>query len=176
MAMREGAFERAMKLAVISGLKCMMGPALVSAAQCRPETRALAAAAMGEMLLDKVPYLPNRSSLPLLLPRAVAGYWVTQRIMEDEGVDDPLAAPIGAVVAAGTATFAPIIRRALSRLLSIPDPLLGLAEDYLALRLGASAMGLSTNDLKEIATDTLEEAKDRLMPYVQDAKEAITAG
>src|SRR4051794_2856582 len=67
--------ERAMRLAAVAGLKAALGPALVSAAQNRPERKALAMAAMGEMVIDKLPFVPSRSRLPLLLPRAFSGWW-----------------------------------------------------------------------------------------------------
>jgi hypothetical protein len=169
------AFEKAMKLAVVSGLKCLMGPALVAAAHRRPDRNALAGAAMAEMVVDKLPITPMRSTLPLLLPRAVAGYWVTKELMEREGIDDPLAAPIGAAVAAGTATLAPLIRLGLGRVLGLSDAVVGLAEDYLALRLGGHALGLSMNDMKHIATESLEDMKNRVLPVVEHARERIAA-
>ena len=171
----QATFERAMKLAVVTGLKCMMGPALVSVAHNRPERRGLVAAALGEMVFDKLPFVPNRSSLPLLLPRAIAGYWVTKQVMEREGIDDPMAAPIGAAVAAGTATFAPMLRNLLSHVLGIPNPVLGLAEDYLALKLGGEAVGLSLQDLQQEASDSLGDVKDRMMPAVSEVRERLTA-
>src|SRR5437660_420894 len=114
-------FDRAMRLAVVTGLKTLLGPALVAAAHNRPERNGLAIAALGEMVMDKLPLLPSRSALPLVIPRAIAGYWVAKTTMEEEGIDDPWAAPLGAAVAAGVATFAPIIRGSLRRILGIPD-------------------------------------------------------
>jgi len=165
-----------MKLAVVSGLKCMLGPALVATAHRRPDRQGLVAAALGELVVDKLPFIPNRSALPLLIPRAIAGYWVTKQMMEREGIDDPMAAPIGAAVAAGTATFAPILRNALSRILGIPNPVVGLAEDYLALKLGGEAVGLSFEDLRNVATESLDEVKDRMMPMVDSARERLAVG
>src|SRR4051812_10815320 len=53
----ESAFQRAMKLAIASGLKTTFGPALVAAARDRPERDTLAMAAMAEMVLDKLPLM-----------------------------------------------------------------------------------------------------------------------
>src|SRR5439155_2561214 len=75
-------FEKAMKMAVVCGLRAALGPALVSAAHKRPERQNLALAALGEMVLDKMPLMPSRASLPLMLPRAVAGAWVANAILE----------------------------------------------------------------------------------------------
>jgi len=78
-----------------------------------------------------------------------------------------LPAPLGAAVAAGVAVMAPRIRGLLHTVLRLPQPVLGLAEDYLALRLGGEALGLSTDDLKQIAGQTVEEVKDLARPALQ---------
>jgi hypothetical protein len=167
------AFERAMKLAVVSGLRAMMGPALVATARRRPERQALVAAAMGEMVIDKLPLVPRRASLPLMLPRAVAGAWVAKQVMEEEGVEDPWAVPLGAAVAAGVAALAPRIRVLARTVLGVPDPLIGLAEDYLALKLGSEAVGLSMEDLKGAAGESIGEMRERV---VDPARQSIGAG
>jgi hypothetical protein len=166
MAIPNPAFERAMRLAVVSGLRSMLGPALVAAAHDRPERQGLAIAAMGEMAVDKIPFIPSRSALPLLVPRALAGAWVTKQVMEREGVQDPLAPVIGAAVAAGVAIFAPMVRGTLRRVLGVPDFVIGAAEDYLALKLGTDAVGMSMGDVKQIAEDSVEGVKDRVLPAV----------
>ena len=80
------AFERAMRLAVVSGLRSTFGMALMEAAYDRPNRKAWAIAAMGEMVVDKIPGVPSRASLPAMIPRAVAGAYVVQQVMEREGV------------------------------------------------------------------------------------------
>jgi hypothetical protein len=160
-------FQTAMKLAVVSGLRCALGPALVAAAQRRPERQNLALAAMGEMVIDKMPLVPSRSSLPLLIPRAAAGYWVAKSVMEEEGACDPWAPAVGAAVAVGVGTFAPMIRGALRRILGVPDVVLGVAEDYLAVRLGSEALGMSMDEVQQIANDSFCEIKEHIMPALQ---------
>ncbi len=153
------AFERAMRLAVVSGLRATFGVALLESAYNRPNRKAWAVAAVGEMVVDKIPGVPSRASLPAMLPRAVAGGYVAQQIMEREGVSDPWAAPMGAAVAAGVAALAPRIRGVLSTVLGVPSPVLGLVEDYLALKIGGEALGLSMDDLKRIGEESIEEVK-----------------
>ena len=102
MASAGNPFEKAMKLAVVTGLRAALGPALLAASQNRPERGTLAMAAMGEMVVDKLPLVPSRARLPLLLPRAAAGYWVAQQSLRQDGVDEPWAAPMGAAVAAAS--------------------------------------------------------------------------
>jgi hypothetical protein len=160
-------FEKAMKLAVLSGLKATLGPALLMTAQRRPQARHWVTGALAEMLIDKMVFVPSRSRLPLLIPHAISGGWVARESMRADGVDDPWAAPIGAAVAAGVATIAPMIRVSANRLLGIPDPILGVAEDYFALKLGAEAVGVSMDELTHAARESVEDIKETVMPAVQ---------
>ena len=158
----ETAFENAMKLALVCGMRAAMGPALVAVKQRRADRGMFVAAAMGEMVLDKIGILPSRSRLPLLLPRAVSAYWVAEQTFKAEGIDDPFSAGMSAAVAAGTATLAPLIRKALTHIVGIPDGVIGLLEDYLVLRLGSEATGLSMEDLRDAAQDALGDVREKL--------------
>jgi hypothetical protein len=160
------AFERAMRLAVVSGLRSTLGVALMEAAYDRPNRKAWALAALGEMVVDKVPGVPSRASLPVMLPRAVAGGYVAKQVMEREGVEDPWAVPMGAAVASGVAALAPRIRGILSTVLGVPSPLLGLVEDYIALKVGGEALGMSMDDVKKIGEESVEEIKGYLTSVV----------
>jgi hypothetical protein len=55
-----------------------------------------------------------------------------------------------------------------SRVLGIPDPVLGVAEDYLALRLGTQAMDLSMDQVAETAKETVSELGERVKPALQE--------
>src|SRR5262249_19803879 len=79
------AFEKARRLAVVSGMRAMLGPALLSAAEDRPWRKGLAIAALGELVVDKLPLVPSRASLVGMVPRALAGAWVAKTVMEQEG-------------------------------------------------------------------------------------------
>jgi len=160
-------YEKAMKLAVLSGLKAALGPAFLMTAQRRPERGNWVMAALAEMALDKVGIMPSRSRLPLLIPHAISGAWVARESMRGDGVDDPWAAPMGAAVAAGVATFAPMLRITSRKLLGIPDPILGIAEDYLALKLGTEAVGISMGEVSEAAKQSVEDMSERVMPALQ---------
>lgn len=167
MIRSSGWFEKAMKLAAVSGMRAGLGPALVATAQRRPEGQSLALAALGEMALDKMPLVPSSSSVIMLIPRALAGAWVVKEVMEEEGTNDPWAPAVGAAVAVGIGTLAPIVRGTLRRVLGVPDTLLSLGEDYLAVRLGSEAVGLSTDELKNLAIESIEPIRDRLEPALQ---------
>ena len=155
----QASFGRLVALAAVTGLKTTFGPALVAAAHRREHREALALAAMAEMIVDKLPITPSRSRFALLLPRALAGYWTAQQVARADGLNDPMAAPTGAAVAAVTATVAPAVRRMIGRTFGIPDPLMGVVEDALALYVGATAAGLSGDDLRELAEDALSELR-----------------
>ena len=180
------AFERAMRLAAVSGLRASFGPALLAAATNDEHRRNWALAALGEMIVDKVPGVPSRASLPAMLPRAAAGYYVAKKVMEREGVEDPWVAPLGAAVAAGVGALAPRLRGLLGVVLGIPSPVIGLAEDYLALKIGSEAVGLTMDDLKRIGEESVEDvqglvekATEAVMPQIhqlQDRLQSAGAG
>ena len=129
-------FERAMALAALSGLKVALGPAFLATSRRWPSRQNWVMAAVGEMLLDKVGIFPPRYRLPLLIPHTLTGAWVAQESARADGEDDPWIAVAGGMVAASVAIAAPIVRMAGSKILGVPDALLGLGEDYLALQCG----------------------------------------
>jgi len=165
--MADATFEKAMKLAVVTGMRSMLGPALVARSFNRPERKNLAMAAMGELVADKLPLIPSRDTLVPLLVRGLAGAWVAKTLQDEEGTENPWTVPLGAAVAMGVAVAAPKIRKTLSVTTGVSDAFLGLLEDYLALRLGSDAIGLSMDELTQIARDSVEDLRDRLTPMVQ---------
>lgn len=174
MDTRSANFETAVKLAIVTGLRAAMGPALYAAKHNRPEAAGLAMASLGEVIVDKLPLIPSRASLPLLIPRALAGAWVAREVMREDGVDEPWAPVVGAAVAAGAATVAPLVRATLRRVLGIPDIVLGVAEDYLALKLGTEALGMSMADVKQIAGHSVDQLKDKVSHL--GTRQAVGAG
>lgn len=161
--------ERAMALAAVTGLKLTYGPTLLLATSRRPWARYLVVAALGELVLDKLGVLPSRSRLPLLIPRALAGAWVAREAMKAEGEAGPWTAPMGAAVAAGAAVLAPTVRAASQKLLAMPDPLLGLVEDWVALRLGTQAVGVPMDRLAALARQAIEEVQQEAVEAMQPA-------
>jgi hypothetical protein len=164
MSNRKTPFERAMALAALSGFKIALGPAFLAASRRSPNTGTWALAALGEMFLDKIGIFPPRFRPTLLIPHALSGAWVARESMRRDGIDDPTAPLIGAVVAAGVSCVAPITRIALHRGLGISDALLGVGEDYLALRLGTEATEVSMSQVSEIARDAIDELRGRVVP------------
>jgi|GEM_PF-1511891 len=184
--MMNASMEKALKLAAVTGLRAALGPALVAQSRRRPERHNLALAAIGEMIYDKLPYMPDRDTLPSLVIRGAAGAWVANQVIEEEGGQkDPWAAPLGAAVAMGVAVAAPKLRRSLGWTTGIPQTVLGLIEDYLALRLGSETLGLTMNEVQGAAKEGVEDICERLnleapeMPWSgwgSSSREAQSAG
>ncbi len=172
MSNRKTPFERAMTLAVISGFKIALGPAFLAASRRSPNTGSWAVAALGEMLLDKIGIFPPRFRPALLIPHAIAGAWVARESLKDEGVDDPMAPLAGAVVAAGVSCVAPMIRITLNKGLGLSDAMLGVGEDYVALKLGTEATGISLGQVSQIARDAIEEVSGYALPSLPSASTA----
>jgi uncharacterized membrane protein len=165
--MADATFEKAMKLAVVTGMRSMLGPALVARSLNRPQQRNLAMAALGEMIADKLPLIPSRDTLLPLMVRGLAGAWVAKTLQDEEGTDNPWTVPLGAAVAMGVAVAAPKIRKTLSLTTGVSDTVLGMIEDYLALRLGSEAVGIPMEELPQIARDSVEDLRERISPMVQ---------
>jgi len=165
--MADATFEKAMKLAVVTGLRSMLGPAMVARSLNRPESKNLALAAIAEMFADKLPLVPSRDTLLPLVVRGMAGAWVARTLQEEEGTDNPWTIPLGAAVAMGVAVAAPKIRRTLTMTPGVSDSVLGLLEDYLAIRLGTDAVGISMDELSQVARDSVEDLREKIMPVVQ---------
>jgi uncharacterized membrane protein len=174
--MADATFEKAMKLAVVTGMRAMLGPALVAGATNRPERKGLALAALGEMVADKLPLIPSRDTLLPLLVRGLAGAWVARTVQEQEGSDDPWIVPLGAAVAMGVAVAAPKVRKTLSATTGVSDTVLGLIEDYLALRLGSDAAGISMEELAQLGRTSVEDLKERIQPVLESIGQSVGAG
>jgi uncharacterized membrane protein len=174
--MADSTFEKAMKLAVVTGLRSMLGPALVAGAANHPARNNLALAALGEMIADKLPLVPSRDTLLPLLVRGLAGAWVARTVQDEDGVDDPWIVPLGAAVAMGVAVAAPKVRKTLTVTTGVSDTVLGIIEDYLALRLGSDAVGLTMEELATIGRTSVEDLKQRIQPVLESVGQSVGAG
>lgn len=160
-------FGRAMALAAVSGLRAALGPAFLETSRRGPKSGSWILGALGEMALAKVGVLSRGYRPVMLIPHTLAGAWVARESMRNDGVDDPSAPVAGAIVAAGVASVAPIARIALTRGLGVSGTVLGLAEDYLALKLGAEATGMSFGQIGEAARDAVEDLRDQVAPNLE---------
>jgi uncharacterized membrane protein len=144
--------SRAIGLGAISGLRSLSGPAFVSRAASRGHldldgtpfaflgssrvSKALILMELGELVGDKLPMAPSRTSPPPLLGRAVLGALVGAAIFVSEGRRAATGAALGSS-AAIVAAFAGERLRALAvEKTGLPDPVVALAGDAIVLLVG----------------------------------------
>lgn len=136
-------------LGAIAGLRSMSAPALLARAVRRGNLDApnlpalgspklstlLALLAVGEMIADKTPFIPARTSAPALFGRMLSGALAGATLFASEGRRKNSGAVLGALSAFGAAYAGEGIRTAGARK-GIPDPILGALEDMLVYALG----------------------------------------
>ncbi|WP_169972902.1 hypothetical protein [Tautonia rosea] len=159
---RRSTLHRALILGGVTGMRAALGPALISASRRSGNQELLALAALGEMVVDKLPLVPSRSRLPLLIPRAIAGYWVGRQVAEQDRTQNPNLPLLGATAAVGAALLAPTVRSALGAAFRLPDPILGVLEDALALSLGSQAARLAPDDLRRLVADAVVSLQNKM--------------
>jgi hypothetical protein len=124
-------------------------------------------AALGEMVFDKLGVFPPRYRPSLLVPHSLAGAWVARESLSEDGEYDPWAAVAGGVVAAGVAVAAPVVRMTINKVIGIPDPVLGLAEDYMAVSCGTQVLGMPMGELTGAAREMFDDVKERARPALE---------
>ncbi len=118
----------------------MTAPAVAWAAMRDGRSAGLAALALGELVADKLPFVPSRTQLPSLVIRGASGAFSASHLARD-GEDRRIAGALGAIGAiAGAYAFAALRKRVVSAT-HLPDPLIALAEDALAFSAGAVLRG-----------------------------------
>ena len=95
----------------------------------------LALLAVGEMIADKTPLVPSRTSAPALLGRLLSGALSGATLFIAEGRRRNSGAILGALSAFAAAHAGERLRAAGVQK-SIPDPIIGTLEDRLVLSLG----------------------------------------
>jgi uncharacterized membrane protein len=123
-------------IGVVCGMRSAMGPAVLAWRGRLGGARTrwlLTAAAAGELVADKTPVVPPRTSPPALGGRLVSGAVCGRQLAGTWG------AVGGALGALGGTFGAYRARAALGEAIEVPDPLLGVAEDALAVSIAARA-------------------------------------
>ena len=127
------ALSRALSAGRIGGLEetpfAILGSASVS--------RVLLLLEIGEMLVDKLPVAPSRTSPPPLLGRAASGALVGAALFASGKRGAVAGGALGAGVALAAAYAGERLRLLAAQRLGIPDPAVALIEDGLVLLLGA---------------------------------------
>ncbi|QDK82381.1 DUF4126 family protein [Spirosoma sp. KCTC 42546] len=149
------------QIGVVAGMRSMLAPALVSykLSHTSPEpltqsklhflvspkaTMALELMAGGELIGDKLPSAPDRTGQPQLWGRIASGAMCGAALTEADKQPIAYGAVLGAVGAAvGSFAFFHL-RHWLTHEKDIPDPIIALAEDALAI--GVGLMIIKGND------------------------------
>ncbi len=182
--------KRLLALGLITGVRSMAGPALVSYLATQGLLRGiersrlgflasemackwLGAAAVSEAMADKLPGAPGRNSLPLMTGRAAAGALVGAAVSISAGKPVAAGAALTGSVAAATSWLAYHIRTGMTQKLKLPNMLVGLAEDA-AVIAGSSALmrNWSNNklSLRQLAGAMTLANLSRQLPVAQLSK------
>lgn len=155
------AWKRAIGLGTVAGLRSLSAPALLSAAASKdnfnlegtpfswmelPQAAlGLRALAVGEMIADKTPKIPARTSPIALIGRAGTGALVGAAVFAADEQPIPLGAVVGAV-AAVVATFAAYkLRTQATDKWHVPNLVAGLIEDSIVAA-GGRTLLLATEE------------------------------
>ncbi|HZC18963.1 MAG TPA: DUF4126 family protein [Rubrobacteraceae bacterium] len=138
-----------LRLATIAGLRSMAAPALLARALRRGDLDAsnlpalgsprvstlLSLLAVGEMIADKTPLVPTRTSAPALLGRVLSGALVGVAVFASKRRDKNAGAILGALYAVGTSYAGEAFRTSGSEQPRLPNAALGVLEDRVVLAL-----------------------------------------
>ncbi len=111
----------------------MTGPAVLSWRARDPARLALAALAAGELIADKLPGTPARTIPPALAFRALSGGYAGRSVARSLAADGRAGAIAGAAGAIAAAYLGMALRSAIVRATRLPDPIVALGEDALAI-------------------------------------------
>src|SRR5215211_2120960 len=151
-------YGRVIGLAAITGLRHLSGLAFVSyvASRGRLEnlegtrlswlrsrtlSHALVVAALGELVVDKLPFLPGRNTWPLITQRIGMGALVGSAIGVSTRWSPGPFATLGAFTGGTSSWSAYHLRTGATRKLGIPDLIAALIEDVLVVSVGLGIIG-----------------------------------
>ena len=145
-------FLRAFGLGVVAGMRSLTAPALLRRWLSRQRDLApspldnvatpmvLAIAAGGELVADKLPFTPDRTTPPSVAFRALSGALVGGSFCAANRRSPVAGAVIGAIGAVAATYAAFHIRHYLVKEKGLPDVVVALAEDAAANALGRSVL------------------------------------
>lgn len=127
---------RAGAVGAVCGMRTFTGPAILAIGGGWGDgapARLLPAAGVGELVADKLPQMPARSEPPLFAARVLSGAICGAGVAALAGRAALRCAAAGGLAAALAVVPTERLRAALGRWTGVPDPLLGVAEDVLAV-------------------------------------------
>jgi len=96
----------------------------------------MALMAAGEMIADKLPFIPNRTAVFPLIARVASGALSGTAFVKARRRSVALGALIGSLAAVGASYGAYKVRKAVGKKLHLPDPIIAVAEDALVAACG----------------------------------------
>jgi uncharacterized membrane protein len=148
--------SRALGLGAISGLRSLSGPAFVSRAASRGDldldrtvfaflgspriSKALVLMELGELVGDKLPATPSRTSPLPLLGRAASGALVGAAVFVSEGRRASIGAALGSTAAIAAGFAGERLRALTVEKTGLPDPVVAFAEDATVLLVGLRSL------------------------------------
>jgi uncharacterized membrane protein len=150
-------YVKAICMGVIAGMRSMSAPALVSNHLAHHDSeelanssfsfmgsprvaQALKIAALGEMVADKLPIIPDRISPGPLAARILSGALCGASLCTAEGARAPIGAIGGGLSAIASAYAFYHLRQKLGATRILPDAALGLSEDALVVCTGLTVL------------------------------------
>ncbi len=151
-------YVKAICMGVVAGMRSMSAPAFVSSYLARKESKeladspfglmgsrrvvqALTIAAVGEMVADKLPVIPDRIAPGPLAARILSGALCGASLCTAEGKRARVGAICGGLSAVASAYAFYHLRRKIGQTEALPDAALGLSEDALVIGTGLSVLG-----------------------------------
>jgi uncharacterized membrane protein len=139
--METGAIVRSFAIGLTCGLRSLTGPAVVRWRARDPARLALAGLAVGELIADKLPATPARTVPPALVFRALSGGFAGRSVAQALAADRRVGMLAGAFGAVAAAYLGRALRAGIVRASHLPDPLVALAEDAVAIGGAIAASG-----------------------------------
>lgn len=148
---------RAIALGGVAGLRSLLAPALLSSQLARkhpdstagklsvalaepPIAMTLKALSAGELIGDKLPKTPSRIAPLPLVARAVSGALVGGAVFGTARRPAWIGALLGATAAVGAAYGGYHLRKLADEKLGLPDPVIALVEDAIAVGVGTAVL------------------------------------
>jgi len=152
--MSQRSFTSALLFGVTAGLRTMTAPALLALAQQQPgggkvwllgsrrTSQVLTLLALGELVFDKLPFAPSRLSPGGLSGRLLAGAMCGAAVVSE---DQRAGALLGAAGALAGSFAGYGLRKSAGKASGVPDALVALVEDGVAIGIGVVAAKMSSD-------------------------------
>lgn len=155
MKITKNVFSRAVGLGIIAGMRTFMAPAVVSHLYSRHPSKSLHRSplnfmqtlvtskifkvlAAGELVGDKLPNTPNRTSAPGLVGRALSGMLCGAAVYRASNKKAYIGGLVGGTAAVASSFGFFYLRSAVAKTKVVPDAIIGGIEDAVAIAAGVT--------------------------------------